>query len=438
MENKTYFPEPAKKPNINVPAGMNLYWNSNTGHWALRPISGYSTIYLKKDSFIPKKPSETTGSAMKKNAVSNSDSKNLHKAKKDKNDEFYTRMEDIVNELKHYGKEFFEGKVVYCPCDKAFNLGRSNFVQFFIEHFVDWGIKKLIATQYVEGGHGIKWVIERGDVNGNGYIDESEIDTYELSGDGDFASDECRKLMKDCDIVVTNPPFSLFRPFVAQIMEFGKKFLIIGNMNAITYKEIFPLIKDNKMWLGFTAPKIFEVPLEKVENEKTQFVEGGKVFQKFGNILWFTNLVHSKRLEGIYCPQKYTGREDKYPVYDNYDAIEIGHYTKNGKWEGSLDELPSDYDGVMGVPITFLDHYSPEQFEIIGMTQRTCHDDFPDTKKYDDYREVRQDGTETGCGGNKTNENAMLLGKPSKGNYFVKNGRCVFSPYQRIFIRRKK
>jgi hypothetical protein len=123
---------------------------------------------------------------------------------------------------------------------------------------VDWGIKKLVATQYVEGGHGIKWVIERGDVNGNGYIDESEIDTYELSGDGDFASDECRKLMQECDIVVTNPPFSLFRPFVAQIMELDKKFLIIGNQNAITYKEIFPLIRDNKMWLGFSFNKTID------------------------------------------------------------------------------------------------------------------------------------------------------------------------------------
>lgn len=352
MEN-TYFPEPAKKPNIPVPTGMNLVWNHSTGHWAFRPIPGYSTVHLKKDSFIPKRHTETNVDASK-TASSNSENKNLHKAKAEKNDEFYTRLEDITNELKHY-KEHFQGKTVYCPCDKAFNLGRSNFVQFFIEHFVDWGIKKLVATQYNEDGRGWKWVVERGDVNGNGYIDESEIDTYQLYGNGDFASDECRQIMKECDIVVTNPPFSLFRPFVAQIMEFGKKFLIIGNKNAITYKEIFPLIKENKMWLGFSVPEDFEQP------------EGFEKKSLKGLTRWFTNLVHSKRLDGIYCPARYKGREDKYPVYDNYDAIEIGHYTRNGKWEGSLDELPSDYDGVMGVPITFLDQYSPEQFEIIGM-----------------------------------------------------------------------
>lgn len=422
MENKTYFPEPAKKPSINVPAGMNLYWNSNTGHWALRPISGYSATYLKKDSFIPKKHTEAKKNT-KNGPKANSENKNLHKAKAEKNDEFYTRLEDIVEELKHYGKEFFEGKVVYCPCDKAFNLGRSNFVQFFIEHFVDWGIKKLIATQYVEGGHGIKWVIERGDVNGNGYIDESEIDTYELSGDGDFASDECRKLMQECDIVVTNPPFSLFRPFVSQIMEFNKKFLIIGNMNAITYKEIFPLIKENKMWLGFTAPKIFEVPLDKVANEKTQFEEDGKVFQKFGNILWYTNLVHSKRLEGIYCPQKYVGREDKYPVYDNYDAIEIGHYTKKGKWEGSLDELPYDYDGVMGVPVTFLDQYSPEQFEIVNLSRYITDSRGMSKEFVDEY--YRQGNTGQICEGHPD-----LC-------FYGDNGSTIV-PYMRVLIRRKK
>ena len=353
MDTQNYFPEPAKKPNIPVPAGMNLVWNHNTGRWAFRPVSGYSTAYLKKDSFIPKRNIETKNDAPQATS-SNSENKNLHKAKAEKNDEFYTRLEDITNEMKHY-KEHFQGKTVYCPCDKAFNLGRSNFVQFFVEHFVDWGLKKLVATQYNEDGRGWKWVVERGDVNGNGYIDESEIDTYQLHGNGDFASDECRQIMKECDIVVTNPPFSLFRPFVAQIMEFNKKFLIIGNKNAITYKEIFSLIKENKMWLGFSVPEDFDQP------------EGFEKKSLKGLTRWFTNLVHSKRLDGIYCPARYKGREDKYPVYDNYDAIEIGHYTKTGKWEGSLDELPSDYDGVMGVPITFLDHYSPEQFKIIGM-----------------------------------------------------------------------
>ena len=412
MENKTYFPEPAKKPNIPVPDGMNLEWNSKTGHWAFRPIPGYSTVHLKKDSFIPKR--HVTSEKPETVVNANSENSNLHKAKREKNDEFYTRLPDIVNELKHY-KDHFKDKVVYCPCDKAFNLGRSNFVQFFIEHFLDWGIKKLVATQYNEEGRGWKWVVERGDVNGNGYIDESEIDTYQLIGNGDFASDECKKIMAECDIVVTNPPFSLFRPFVAQIMDLGKKFLIIGNSNAITYKETFPLLKENRMWLGYTQPKIFEVPLNKVENEKAQFEEDGKIFQKFGNICWFTNLTHDKRKEGIYCPQRYTGREDKYPVYDNYNAIEIGHYTKNGKWEGSLDELPYDYDGVMGVPITFLDKYSPEQFEILGIA---CGNSWAN---YTDFLKSLNFKPEIKYGGG--------LGSP------VLRGKGL---YARILIRRKK
>ena len=360
-----YFPEPAKKPNIPVPAGMKLVWNTATGHWAFRPIPGYSTVHLKKDSFIPKRHTETSDDTSK-TTTSNSDNKHLRKAKKEKNDEFYTRLEDIANELKHY-KEHFRDKIVYCPCDKAFNLGRSNFVQFFIEHFVDWGIKKLVATQYNEDGHGWKWVVERGDVNGNGYIDESEIDTYQLNGNGDFASTECRQIMKECDIVVTNPPFSLFRPFVAQIMEFGKKFLIMGNQNALTYKETFSFIKNNKMWVGFGFNKTMEFVIPDSYEKYDRIDEHGNKIAKVPAITWYTNLIHSKRLEGIYCPQMYIGRENKYPVYDNYDAIEIGHYTRNGKWEGSLDELPNDYDGVMGVPITFLGRYSPEQFEILGM-----------------------------------------------------------------------
>lgn len=403
MENKTYFPRPERTPNIPVPAGMNLEWNSNTGHWAFRPIPGYSTVHLKKDSFIPKR--HVTSENLETVTNTNSENSNLHKAKREKNDEFYTRLPDIVNELKHY-KDHFKDKVVYCPCDKAFNLGRSNFVQFFIEHFLDWGIKKLVATQYNEEGRGWKWVVERGDVNRNGYIDESEIDTYQLIGNGDFASDECKKIMAECDIVVTNPPFSLFRPFVDQIMSFGKKFLIIGNKNALTYKEIFMLIKDNKMWLGYTVPEDFDQP------------EGFEKKSLKGLTRWFTNLMHDKRKEGIYCPQRYTGREDKYPVYDNYDAIEIGHYTKNGKWEGSLDELPYDYDGVMGVPITFLDQYNPEQFEILGFMDRKDDVGGLKTKTYtyldaDNYNDLNRGGA------------IWLNGK-------LKN------TYMRIFIRRKK
>ena len=187
------------------------------------------------------------------------------------------------------------------------------------------------------------------------------------------------------------------------------KFLIIGNMNAITYKEIFPLIKDNKMWLGFTVPEDFEQP------------EGFEKKSLKGFTRWFTNLVHSKRLDGIYCPARYKGREDKYPVYDNYDAIEIGHYTKTGKWEGSLDELPSDYDGVMGVPITFLDHYSLEQFEILGL--------FGNFNPKDCTVE-----TAFVCGSDVSQYN--LPGTQNGGVIITKNGPTAL--YKRILIRRKK
>ena len=368
-----FYPEPTKKPNLGsqLPKGHELRWNPETGKWAIYPIPGYSQMYLSKDKnhFVPKRnESKNLGPETPKSNDGENAHSNLVKARNEKNDEFYTRLDDISNELKHY-KEHFNGKVVYCPCDKVYLEGRSNFFTYFATFFDELGLKALICTQYNPnpGEHGIKWVYTGG-LSPEEVLDESKHETTLLNGDGDFASYECRQIMKECDIVVTNPPFSLFRSFVAQIMELGKKLLIIGNSNAITYKEIFPLLKDNKLWLGYTQPKVFETPLEKVENEKTQFEENGKVDQKFGNICWFTNLMHNKRKEGIEPVANYEGREEKYPAYDNYNAIEIGHRTKNGKWEGSLNELPYDYSGVMGVPITFLDHYSPDQFEIIGMS----------------------------------------------------------------------
>ena len=347
-----HFPKPDKTPNIKVPSGMELFWNSNSGHWALRPISGYSTVYLTNRSFVPKSTEERKAESKEAGKTKNS---NFHKARREKNDEFYTRLEDIANELKHY-KKFFEGKVVYCPCDKAFNLGRSNFFEFFSSHFLDWGLKKLVATQYVEGGRGWKWVIERGDVNGNGHIDESEIDTYQLDGDGDFLSAECRKIMAECDIVCTNPPFSLFRPFVDQIMNLGKKFLIIGTIGMVTYEEIFPMVKEDKMWLGYTHPQHFETPLTRVEDEKKQFEENGTIYQTFGNTVWFTNLEHDKRKEDLYLGGTYAHHEKEYPFYDKFEAIHIKRVTN----------IPDDYKGIMGVPVSFLEKYNPAQFEIIG------------------------------------------------------------------------
>ena len=271
----------------------------------------------------------------------------LHRAKRVKNDEFYTRMTDIEKELKNY-KDFFKEKVVYCNCDRVDGENRSNFFVYFTKYFKEFGLKRLICTSYNKGGKG-KLFIYDGDTNLNDIID--------MDGDGDFRSEECVKWLKECDVVVTNPPFSLFRDFVAQLVEYGKQFLIIGNKNAITYKEIFPLIKDNKLWLGMSAPTAYSTPLKEVENEKTQYKENGVVYQKFGNHGWFTNIEHSNRTYPLDLYKNYN--TEKYPTYDNYDAINVD----------KVANIPMDYDGVMGVPITFLDKYCPTQFEIVGLTR---------------------------------------------------------------------
>ena len=262
---------------------------------------------------------------------------NLHTAKTAKNDEFYTMLTDIEKEMRYY-KDFFKGKVVYCNCDDA---RESNFFKYFSLNFEFLGLKKLISTGYKADGKGVVLVYE-GDKNGNRRVDNEEIIVNELNGDGDFRSEECIEYLKECDVVVTNPPFSLFREYVKQLMDYGKKFIIIGNQNAITYKEIFHYIKNNQLWLGMNFVKSFEKP-------------NGDI-QKFGNISWFTNIENKKRTQPIDLYKRYSFEE--YPKYDNYDAIEVGR----------VDEIPMDYDGVMGVPITFLYKYNPTQFEIIGMS----------------------------------------------------------------------
>ena len=261
---------------------------------------------------------------------------NLHSAKKAKNDEFYTQLSDIEKEMAHY-KDFFKGKIVYCNCDDA---RESNFFKFFSNNFESLGLKKLITTGYKADGKGVKLVYE-GDKNGSFMVDDEEVVMTELEGNGDFRSEECIDPLKECDVVVTNPPFSLFREYVAQLMEYGKKFLIIGSMNAITYKEIFPYIKNNELWLGMNWVKDFVQP-------------NGEV-KKFGNICWYTNIGHSRRNTELDLYKKYSA--DDYPKYDNYDAIEVS----------KVSEIPTDYDGVIGVPITFLDKYCPTQFEIVGI-----------------------------------------------------------------------
>ena len=270
----------------------------------------------------------------------------LSNAKRAKNDEFYTQLSDIENELKHY-KSHFAGKVVYCNCDDA---RKSNFFRFFQKKFNDYGLKKLVTTSYNEDGHGSVLVYE-GDTNSNGKLDDNEVKVSELKGNGDFRSKECIELLKEADIVVTNPPFSLFREYIATLVQYNKKFLVIGNQNAITYKEIFPLIKENKLWTGNNMVKTFRVP--KVTNKNCEVLPNGEIIAKFGSICWFTNLDIKKRHEEIILYKKYN--EEEFPKYDNYDAIEVS----------KVCEIPKDYNGVMGVPITFLYRYNPSQFEIV-------------------------------------------------------------------------
>ena len=278
----------------------------------------------------------------------------LSNAKRAKNDEFYTQLSDIENELKHY-KNHFAGKVVYCNCDDA---RESNFFRFFQKKFNDYGLKKLITTSYNENGHGSVLVYE-GDTNGNGKLDDTEIKVSELKGNGDFRSEECIEYLKESDIVVTNPPFSLFRDYIATLVQYDKKFLIIGNTNAITYKEVFPPIKENKLWLGrssFNKGMYFYVPEDYKYADTYKFEKeiNGRKVMRVSSICWFTNLDHSRRHEDLILYKKYTPEE--YPKYDNYDAIEVS----------KVCEIPKDYDGIMGVPITFLDKYNPSQFEIVG------------------------------------------------------------------------
>lgn len=279
---------------------------------------------------------------------------NLHGAKKAKNDEFYTQLSDIEKECAHY-RPHFNGATVLCNCNDALH---SNFAKYFSLNFEHLGLKRLICTAYkVDGEHG-KVCIYEGDKNGNRVPDLDEWECHMLEGDGGFASEECIALLKEADIVVTNPPFSLFREYISLLMQYEKKFLIIGNMNAITYKEIFPLIKENKMWLGVStngSNRWFRVPqdYEHKPNAAGYKEENGKKFLFVNGIMWFTNLDHDKRHQPIDLYKKYNAEE--YPKYDNYDAIDVS----------KVCEIPMDYDGVIGVPITFLIKYCPTQFEII-------------------------------------------------------------------------
>ena len=279
---------------------------------------------------------------------------NLHTAKTAKNDEFYTLMEDIEKEMRYY-KDFFKGKVVYCNCDDA---RESNFFKYFSLNFEFLGLKKLITTGYKSDGKGVVLVYE-GDKNGNRRVDNEEIVVKELNGDGDFRSEECIEYLKECDVVVTNPPFSLFRQYVKQLMDYGKKFIIIGEQNALTYKEIFPLIKDNKIWWGksiHSGDRKFYVPDNYPLNASTCGIdENGKRFVNVKGIRWWTNVKEVINNEPLDLYKRYSFED--YPKYENFDAINVD----------KVADIPMDYDGIMGVPITFLDKYCPTQFEIIDI-----------------------------------------------------------------------
>ena len=318
---------------------------------------------------------------------------NLHKANKAKKDEFYTQLIDIEKELKYY-KEQFKNKIVYCNCDDPFE---SNFFKYFASNFNALGLKRLIATSYKPspiantqlGLFGEdktlttpkgrpkttanKFIInEVSDIDGDGAFDLRDIaqqlkanknnEWTPLKSDGDFRSPESIELLKQADIVVTNPPFSLFREYVAQLVEYGKKFLILGQQGAVIYKEFIPLIKENKVWLGYDngGTKWFQVPIDyDIPTESRKKIENGIKFFSMGSVNWYTNLDVAKRHEFITLYKKYSPLE--YPKYDNYDAINVNYKA----------EIPMNYDGVMGVPITFLDNHNPDQFEIIGLDRYT-------------------------------------------------------------------
>ena len=374
--------------------------------------------------------------------------KNLTAAKAAKNDEFYTQLDDINKELRHYQKHF-KGKTVFCNCDDP---RVSNFFKYFALNFEYLGLRRLITTCYKNQNIDLfskreaekaVYLVYGGDKNGNHLPDPEEIGVLPLKGDGDFRSQECIELLKESDIVVTNPPFSLFREYMEQLVKYNKQFLIIGNKNAITYKEIFPLIKDNKMWMGTTpmgADMLFNVPTDEAQRLVSTGREGVKYRIVNGIVLcraaacWFTNLDHKRRHEPLILM---TMEENKrlskhkevrghdYAHYDNYNAIEVPY----------VDAIPSDYDGVMGVPISFLDKYCPEQFEIVGITKTWFGGA---TKTYPEQIQVSKNGERAVV--TKLNDGASieLSQAPMGATYYIVNNKLYSQMYARLLIRHRR
>lgn len=377
---------------------------------------------------------------------------NLTSAKKAKNDEFYTQMSDIAKELNHY-RDHLKDKVILCNCDDPFE---SNFFRFFAENFNALGIKRLIATSYkpspiantqlglfgddktLEPKKGrpkvtanVFIVSEVRDINGDGAIDRRDIaeklkanknnEWRPLEGDGDFRSAECVEFLKQADIVITNPPFSLFYDYVRQLVDYKKQFLIIGGLNSITYKDIFKLIKENKIWLGYNnGAKTYQVP-EYYEQKNTFLGADGKRYAQMGNTGWYTNLDTKKRHEEIPLYKTYT--PEAYPTYDNYDAIEVD----------KANEIPKDYDGMMGVPVTFLVKYNPNQFEILGYEKSYVLQ----KKKYPTQIQVDKNGKKSNV--TKLNDGAAIKvpNPPIDKTYYIVDGEYYIQAFKRIFIKRR-
>lgn len=400
-------------------------------------------------------------------------SKNFQRAKLNKNDEFYTQYEDIEKEINayfEYNNDVFRNKTILCPCDDP---EWSNFTKYFAANFERFGLRKLISTSYAKSSgsqqlstfekespnfdkdkhdtNGKIFILEK-DIDNSGRIDYKDIQFNYLEGDGDFNSSEVKKLRDEADIIVTNPPFSMWRKFFLWIMETQKQFIIVGPLNAVKYRESFPFLKDNKIWLGssyfnggaafFVAPQELYNP-SLMSNQKNAFLKNGKFYWRVNGVRWFTNLEHGHRHEQLTLMTKADNLKynkqlikyfngfgfNDYPIYDNYEAIEVKY----------VNAIPADHNGIMGVTISFFDKYCPEQFDVLGCTQRGCHDDVPDTKKYDDYWELTKEGEKTGSSGGKTNENANIHGKDGEHNYFINaDGDIVQSAFDRIFIKLKE
>lgn len=386
---------------------------------------------------------------------------NLKEAKAAKNDEFYTQFHDIeieMNAYLEYDPDVFRGKTVLLPCDDP---EWSNFTRYFAAKFDELGLKKLISTSYAPDAKKMKllaepslfekeapqfdpqkaqtkgkiFVLEK-DHTGDGHINIDDLEWEYLEGDGDFKSKEVTQLRNEADIIITNPPFSLFREFLAWIVEAHKQFIIIGNMNAITYKETFPLIKDNKMWLGYSihsGDREFQVPDEyPLTAAGWRIDDNGRKFIRVKGVRWFTNIDHGRRHEPLplmtmadnlrFSKHKELKGKTAYDRYDNYDAIEVPF----------TDAIPSDYDGVMGVPISFLDKYCPEQFEILGITKTWFGSA---TKIYPEQIQIDRQGRKSKV--TKLNDGAVLLHNkvPQNETYYVVDGEFYTQVYARVLIR---